>query len=71
MGFVDDFVYGVLLVISLLVGHFVKRYEPEQKKYASSGIGFLMVLFVCRFDVLHSLIVACMNAIIVLYVHPR
>ena len=69
MSFFDDILYGVLLVISLLFGHYVR--SNVNKKYLSSVLGLLMVIVVCRHDAFHSFIVCVVNAFIVVNVHPR
>ena len=72
MGLKDDLIYGFLLAISIPIGYYIKGCrDGRNKQYISALVGFLMVLFVCRFDLIHSLLVATVNAAVVTFLNKR
>ena len=72
MGLKDDLIYGFLLAISIPIGLLLNSCNNgKQKQYVAAVVGFLMVVFVCRLDVVHSLVVATVNAAIICFSSKR
>lgn len=63
MGMEDDLVYLKILLFSFAASFVVKRC-PKRDVF-SGLVGFLLVLFVCRVQLLYSLIVVLINLAII------
>jgi lysophospholipid acyltransferase 7 len=68
----DDIVYLLLLFFSIGIGHFFRQIEDkENRKWLSSGLGFLLVFIVSGRHILHPIICTLVNAFIILATDRR
>ena len=69
----DDQIYLLLLLVAIPIGLIFKRFkfESAKKEVISTCIGLIIVLIVCSYDIIHSLIVVVVNATILTTIHPK
>ena len=69
----DDYIYLLLLIISIPIGYLFKNLikTPKSRQISSAIIGFLIVLTVCSSDVLHSVILVLVNTTLLISIHPK
>ena len=68
----NDIIYISLLLLSVLLGHAIKRLNHPMHRLLFSGmIGFLMALFICGSQIWHSLFVSTVILLITKFVSKR
>ena len=68
----DDLSYVCLLAFSICFGPVLKRTVGyRNKQLLSSGIGLIIVVLWCRRNVLHSLVAAFINSLIIKFLSPK
>ena len=68
----DEVIYVILLIVSILLGPFLKKFEAGwRRQYFSGVVGMAMVIVVCGKHGLHSLITVTVNIAIIKLSSPR
>ncbi len=69
----DDQIYLFLIILSIPLGLIFRRnnFDSSSKAFISTLIGISIVLAVSSYDIVHSLLVVCINNAIIISVHPR
>jgi lysophospholipid acyltransferase 7 len=68
----NDVIYISLLLLSVLLGHVIKHLNQPMHRLLFSGvIGFLMALFICGYQIWHSLFVSTVILLISKFMRKR
>lgn len=68
----DDIVYLGLLFFSISFGYYYRTIQDkQQKKLIGSIVGFIIVLIVSGFHIVHTFITILVNAFIILYTSKK
>ena len=68
----DDVNYALLLLLSLPLAYFIRRFKSIQsKRLFISSVGVVFVIITCGYSSFHSLITVLVNYLIVTRVKPR
>lgn len=65
----DDIIYLSLLIFSICFGYYYRQIkEKEQKKLIGTSVGLFIIFVVSGFHILHNIVFAATNALIILFV---
>ncbi|ESO84216.1 hypothetical protein LOTGIDRAFT_155546 [Lottia gigantea] len=68
----DDTVYAGLLIFSVLFGSFIKYIRGANvKRFVTCLVGVILVVIICKFHCLHSLIAVLVNCLLLKFVSCR
>lgn len=68
----DDVIYLCLLLLTIAVGEFIRRLDNAPlKQTVGTAIGIIVVFIVSGFHILHCLVTAIINAVIICFVSPK
>lgn len=68
----DDIIYLILLIISIIIGPYLRRIEDARNQQRASALaGFLIVFVASGWHILHPIILIVANVIITLFLNKR
>jgi lysophospholipid acyltransferase 7 len=68
----DDIIYLILLLFAVGFGYVLRQIEdPLQRKWASSVVGFMIMVSVSGSHILHPLVCILVNALIIVYMDKK